>query len=214
VKLYAEYYDCQLVSRSVRYQGRTLPGVQLPLAAADGLIGVTRWNIATARWTFTPYLDQSMRRRPELDESKSMGWANERCPDGWTAPRDVVPGVRGLFVEDDTSPVTIDVPGEFLQLCGWFGVTSEAVIRAFIADACAIKNSPDDPRADGYNTNGLHSQYAAEDYMNTAFGPGADIKAVVVCRLDNEDEDDETEECPKITIENHRVRLRSASTRN
>lgn len=211
---HAEYFDCTLIEGAagvaVEYQGRPLPGVQVPPGALGGLVGVTVWAPAGG-WVFKPYLDQSMRRRPELDDVGRIGWANERSPAGWTAPRGLLPGAHGNFVGDATETVTIAVPQEFFQLCGWYGVTSEDVLRAFIADSCSIEHTEADPRADRYDCHGPAQRYAAEDYLNATFGPLADIRNVVVCRLDDDDEDnDDDEECLIIQIENDRSRLRSA----
>lgn len=41
---------------------------------------------------FVPYPDQTLRRRPELDDGDQLGWMSQARPDGFTAPRGIVPG--------------------------------------------------------------------------------------------------------------------------
>ena len=41
---------------------------------------------------FTPYPDQSLHRRPDLDDGDHLGWETAAQPQGFTAPRQDVPG--------------------------------------------------------------------------------------------------------------------------
>lgn len=41
---------------------------------------------------FIPYPDQTLRRQPELDAAGRLGWTSEACPEGFTAPRNDIPG--------------------------------------------------------------------------------------------------------------------------
>jgi hypothetical protein len=103
---HATYFDCTLIEAAagmaVEYQGRALPGVRLAPGVVGGLVGVTDWDQRAATWIFAAYLDQSLRRRPELDGLGRIGWANARRPGGWTAPRGLLPGINGAFVDDET----------------------------------------------------------------------------------------------------------------
>lgn len=197
------YYDCLIVSTEparVKYEGRELAGVQLSAGAAVGAVGVTTWDAAAATWTFTAYLDASLRRRSELDSPGRVGWSNARRPGGWTCPRGIVPGERGMFHEDDTEQVTIAIPQEFFEICRIFRVSVDNALRAFIADACGIENNPNDQRADGYNRTSEKGTNAAEDYLNVAFSSRVDLRSLVVYRLPDDDLDEDDEECQLIQI--------------
>jgi hypothetical protein len=60
--------------------------------------------------------------------------------------------------------VTLDLPPEFIALCRRDQVTPETVLRGFIADLCGIMNWANNPRADGYSSNGSDERRRAEDY--------------------------------------------------
>ena len=213
---YAVYYDSVIVSTcasgavTVAYQGCELAGVRVPAGALAGSVGVTSWDQAADAWCFEAYLDQSLRRRPELDDAAALGWMNQRVPCGWTAPRRLIPGAAG-FVGDATEQVTLDVPPEFFEVCGWLRVSVENALRAFIADACCIIGDANKPRADRYNSTGETGKRAAEDYLNNVFGERVNFNSLVLYRIPDDDLDnDDEEECPLIQVP--RQRLLSAST--
>ena len=60
--------------------------------------------------------------------------------------------------------LTLELPPEFIALCADDGVTPETVLTGFIADLCSIVNTTDDPRADGYSSNGSDERDMAMDY--------------------------------------------------
>lgn len=208
---YAVYYDAVIVSTcgervTVAYQDRELAGVRLPPRAAAGAVGVVAWDEAAARWTFRRYKDQTLQRRQELDTAAELGWSNARAPGGFTAPRGLIPGVAGRFVEAATEQVTLDVPAEFFEACRWLRVSVETALRAFIADACCIKDSAAEPRADRYNWTGEQGKNAAEDYLNNVFGDRVNLRSLVVYRIPDEDLDnDDEDECQLIQIPKQRL---------
>lgn len=177
------YYDARLIAVSdtgamgLDYMGRSLELLTFTptsdyLRNQVGQIGVVMYASEGQCWRFNAYLDQTLRRMPELDSATDLGWHNEArkdvSPNGWTAPRGIVPGMQGAFVEIDTDPVTIDVPAEFFDLCDGYGLTVEAVLRGFIADACGLMNYVREPRGDGYNSNGSDERMMAQDYLDRA----------------------------------------------
>lgn len=175
----ATYYDACLIDATeaglvLEYQGRRLelPSFQ-PVGEwtrkAIGQTGVVEYAPEGLCWRFNAYLDQSLRRMSELDEANRLGWRNDAEPTGWTAPRTIVPGAGGAFVEDETEPVQIAVPPEFFDLCSRYQLTPEAALRGFIADACDLVNYVKEPRGDHYCSNGSDERMMAADYLNRAY---------------------------------------------
>jgi hypothetical protein len=62
--------------------------------------------------------------------------------------------------------ITLDLPAEFVALCAADGVTPELVLRGFIGDLCGIMNWADDPRPDGYSSNGSDEREMARIYYD------------------------------------------------
>lgn len=60
--------------------------------------------------------------------------------------------------------LTIELPAEFVELCEADGVTPETVLRGFIADLAGIMNWANNPRADGYGSNGSDEREMAAAY--------------------------------------------------
>ena len=60
--------------------------------------------------------------------------------------------------------VTIELPQEFIELCEEDQIEPELVLRGFIADLCEIINWAEDPREDGYSSNGSDERMMARDY--------------------------------------------------
>lgn len=137
--------------------------------ASTGQIGHVRCS-ATG-WRFTAYLDQSLRRCPELDSAEYLGWRNDSYPDGFDAPRRIVPGEKGKFIDDETELLAIDIPPEFSELCSQFQTTPLEVLRSFIADAAELQNFVVCPRADGYSSRGSDERRIARDYLERAYLP-------------------------------------------
>jgi len=60
--------------------------------------------------------------------------------------------------------LTLQLPDEFLDLCGNDIVKPEIVLRGFIADLCGIMNWASNPRVDGYGSNGSDERDFASAY--------------------------------------------------
>lgn len=85
----------------VQFSGRDDQGGYLVLKAGEELLDEiveagamppsrgTRGRIVRGR--FVVYADQSLRRVPRLDQGDQLGWMNLACPDGFTAPREIIP---------------------------------------------------------------------------------------------------------------------------
>ncbi|HEU0204303.1 MAG TPA: hypothetical protein VFR86_28155 [Burkholderiaceae bacterium] len=66
--------------------------------------------------------------------------------------------------------ITIKLPPEFIDLCAADGVEPEEVLRGFIADLAEIINWADNPRADGYSSNGSDErEYASAYYERVGY---------------------------------------------
>lgn len=177
---YQVYHDARLVAVNdqglvLDYCGKvvTLPTFEPPLDHLDtefGKVGLVEWVPSSQCWRFRSYYDQSLRRVFEFDHGDRIGWRNDADPDGWTAPRCVVPGVNGAFIEDETELYELYIPPEFVQMCAEFDCDPDEVLRGFIADACGLVNAADEPRADGYCTNGSDERMFAGDYIHRAYG--------------------------------------------
>lgn len=189
---HATYFDCTLIPAAgwlaVEYQGRRLPGVQVPPGAEVGAVGVTAWDTGASAWIFAPYLDDTLRRCPELDHGKRLGWTNARRPGGWTAPRGLLPGVDGAFVADETEKFSVRVPPEFGTVAARHGVHVAKLLRAFVADCCGIQPAPGVPRADGYQSTGQAAHSAALAYLTAAFEQPKDQAGHCVLPTDDDDE--------------------------
>ena len=60
--------------------------------------------------------------------------------------------------------VTLKLPPEFIALCEHDDTTPEVVLRGFIGDLCGIMNWANNPRADGYSSNGSDEREMARAY--------------------------------------------------
>ena len=60
--------------------------------------------------------------------------------------------------------ITLELPPEFIELCEADGIAPEVVLRGFIADLAEIMNWLDNPRADGYSSNGSDERRMAREY--------------------------------------------------
>ncbi|HAR44092.1 MAG TPA: hypothetical protein DCS07_15910 [Bdellovibrionales bacterium] len=123
---------------------------------------------------FRPYLDQSLRRRYELDNNDRIGWTNDTRPEGWTAPRVVIPGVKGQFVEDNICIMHLPVPPEFLDLCDYHDIRPWDMLRRFMADLCNLDSPQEKPRADGLCCSGSDEHMLARDYFERSQGVDLD----------------------------------------
>ena len=187
--------DAQL---TIRYQGQemTLQG-EISNAnncrkrleeQADGtpLIGLTRMiqrkSSGASRtrigYRFDPYVDQTLRRAFDLDvyefsrethNSNSIGWRNAKYPEGFLAPKGLVPGQNGRFVSSSTQDVQVAVPLEFFELCTRMRSDPETILKGFIADACSLASTPELPRADANMNHGTKAKRKAREYLRQAW---------------------------------------------
>jgi len=65
-----------------------------------------------------------------------------------------------------TTPITLELPEEFIQLCEVHHVTPEIVLRGFIADLSGIMNWHSNPRTDGYSSHGSDERRIAWEYFD------------------------------------------------
>lgn len=131
---------------------------------------------------FRPYQDQSLRRVPAFDLAEPgavngkarevVAWSreDEKSPRLFWAPPGLIPGQHGRFVSDETEPVTLRVPPEFIRECRRYQMTPEQLLRSFIGDVAGIHNYADTPRADRYGSNGSDERDLAEQWLERAHG--------------------------------------------
>ena len=124
---------------------------------------------------FRPYMEQRLRRMPEYDTPTKWAWWLDDglfVGDGLLFVKaGLVPGVDGNVIDDETEPVTLQVPPEFFDLCAEYELTPEEALRGFIADACGLMNYIANPREDGYSSNGSDERDMAAGYLERAYAP-------------------------------------------
>ncbi len=60
--------------------------------------------------------------------------------------------------------ITLHLPDEFIELCQHDETDPETVLRGFISDLCGIVSWANNPRQDGYNSNGSDERDLARAY--------------------------------------------------
>lgn len=146
-----------------------------------GMVGsiASQWgngDLEGYRFVFRAYLDQSLRRAPELDVPSSdgcrveWGWICDARPSGMLVPFGFEPGENGEWIPDETKNIEVPIPPEFAALCNEIGMSPLEVLRGFIADVCSINNYVAAPRADGFCSNGSDERDMANDYFERAYG--------------------------------------------
>lgn len=129
-------------------------------------------------YRFDPYVDQTLRRAFDLDvyefsrethNTNSIGWRNAKYPDGFLAPKGLVPGLQGRFISSSTQDVPVAVPLEFFELCIRIRSDPETVLKSFIADVCHLSSTPELPRADANMSSGTETKRKARDYLRQAW---------------------------------------------
>lgn len=165
-----------------------LVGYVKPATPGDEKFGMN------AAFHFRAYLDQSLRRVPEIDVTGdgrhlepwkrpvTVGWVCDAKPTGFHAPIGIVPGERGNFLRDDTVPVTLHVPPEFIRQCALVQMSPEDVLRSFVGDLAGIQNLSTCPRADGYGSNGSDERNNAEAWLDRAHGMYAISESALYAR--------------------------------
>lgn len=135
-------------------------------------------GVPTRACQFYPYIDQSLRRAPELDwvardvegrDPNVIGWRCDAQPKGFRAPAGLTPGEGGTFVPDRSENVTVRVPHEFVRECERYGMTPAEMLQAFACDSAGIINLHRCPRADGLGSNGSDERDLADAWMERAF---------------------------------------------
>lgn len=126
---------------------------------------------------FIPYMDATLERDPDLDcytgshrRTVEHGWRCSSRPDGFLAPAGIVPGIDGKFVPDETVPVTLNVPPEFVRKAAEYQLEPERLLRLFIGDVCGLHNMFACPRADGYGSQGSDERDLAEEWLERGLG--------------------------------------------
>lgn len=147
---------------------------------------------------FRPYIDQSLRRVPELDrfeqvsgdegtQPEVIGWCCDAKPGGFRAPVGIVPGEDGRFVPDETIEVTLRVPPEFVREAHQVQMTPAELLRSFVGDLAGIQNFTACPRADRYGSNGSDERDYAEAWLHRAHG----FNAIDLDALENRAREDQ-----------------------
>jgi hypothetical protein len=136
-----------------------------------GTIGRLTLHKKPAEYTFRAYPDQRLRRSPALDDAEADEWAWKLTDTSGVVlvKAGVIPGQNGAVVAQDTQPLSLDVPDEFIQFCAQLKLHPADVLRSFIADLCALQNSVSRPREDGYSSNGSDERLLARAYFELAY---------------------------------------------
>lgn len=127
---------------------------------------------------FRPYIDQTLRRRPEIDIAAHKQTHRNEATVGWScearglfhAPPGITPGEHGQYVPDTTELLTLRVPAAFAELCQEYGMSPEKVLSGFMADAAGLDSYVSNPRADGISSNGSDERDQAAGYVERAWG--------------------------------------------
>ncbi|WP_397453181.1 hypothetical protein [Pseudomonas sp. NA-150] len=135
-------------------------------------------------YVFRSYIDQSLRRKPELDRfskpttqqirlgvlGNEWGWRNNRHPQGFRSPSEITPGVDGSFEPIQCQLLRLDVPREFIAFCRQYGCSPEAMLKSFIADTLQFQTNREKPRVDHYQKHASFAFDAVQTYLDRAHG--------------------------------------------
>lgn len=180
---------------TVEHAGKTrdLPGAQWNEQLSRRDIGYVGYLVPASNVSndlpegscyFRPYIDQSLRRVPDLDhgcleanltggEPNVIGWYCDARPGGFRAPVGLIPGEEGGFVPDNTQAVVLRLPPEFLRECQRVQMKPENLLRSFVADLAGIQNLAACPRADRYSSGGSDEREMASEWLERAHGMNA-----------------------------------------
>jgi hypothetical protein len=123
---------------------------------------------------------------PAASVPPTIGWTCLAHPEGFLAPAGLIPGISTqgrAFVSDESQFISLAVPREFLQLCSDQSQTPSlaawaddpqishalSVLHRFMADACALRNTPAMPRADALASSNAQAQGLAQAYLGAAW---------------------------------------------
>ncbi|WP_040721195.1 hypothetical protein [Oxalobacter paraformigenes] len=185
-KLVVDYQDRELLLPADPVNVRQWEKRLKESGEETGLIGlarlVRRKTSGTPRsrslYRFDAYPDQTLRRAFDLDDYEyidspynlnCIGWRNAKNPDGFLAPRGLVPGEGGRFVSDNTEPYPVPVPFEFIELATRMKTDPLSILKNFMADACGLKSPAELPRADGFASRSAEAEKRARDYLRQAW---------------------------------------------
>ncbi|MES2877494.1 MAG: hypothetical protein V4713_03660 [Pseudomonadota bacterium] len=126
---------------------------------------------------FRAYPDPRLRRWPEQDIPANedegyfgaWSWRLDGIEDRITAKPGLIPGEGGRYIKDETDKVEIDIPPEFFQLCESRGITVEQALRGLIADVCGLQSYVNNPREDGFISNGSDERMYAKQWFDRAY---------------------------------------------
>jgi hypothetical protein len=135
-----------------------------------GAVGRLRLSSDPNGFAFHTYVDQRLRRAPDLDDPKSHRWGWRIEERGFRVRAGLLPGQDGGVVRLDTTRLVLPLPREFIEYCTERGLKPASVLRAFVADLCGIMNWCVCPREDGYSSNGSDERLYAETYFQRCFG--------------------------------------------
>jgi hypothetical protein len=154
-------YDATFDAGGVRYTRRlTWSSVCEP-----GVIGALRLGSGDSHADFSVYPDQRLRRTPDRDRP-ALGWWSWAIEDHHFYVRaGIIPGIAGAVVRDECQPLEIQIPPEFAALCQRVDLTAPELLRAFIADVSAIRDSRRCPREDRYCSKGVDQRFLAGQYV-------------------------------------------------
>lgn len=150
---------------------------------------------------FRAYVDPSLRRVPELDcaariapgdgrAPEVVGWCCDSRSGGFRAPIGIIPGENGRYVPDETVPVTIRVPPEFVRESRRVQKSPEELLRSFVGDLAGIQNYVSCPRADSYGSNGSDEREYADAWLQRAHG----MDAIDLDQVDDREREAETKQ--------------------
>jgi hypothetical protein len=144
-------------------------------AWAVGTVGWLQFDSAEGAFAFIPYVDQRLRRAPQLDDPQCSRWGWRIGERTFAVKAPTVPGVSGAVVGEDIETISLDLPRELLDYCVTRHIVPRELLRAYIGDLCALVNRREAPREDGYGSNGQLARWLAREYCRTTFGWLEDI---------------------------------------
>ena len=135
-----------------------------------GTIGRLRLPSKQVPFGFFPYPDQRLRRVPAEDDLQRGLWGWTLGTQHFAAKAGVIPGKGGEVICEDTEVLVLQIPREFIDLCGKYRLNPKIVLCGFIADLCELVSWINCPREDGYSSNGTDERLMAQQYFDRAYG--------------------------------------------
>ena len=135
-----------------------------------GAVGRLTLGSNSVPFSFYAYPEQGLRRDPASDDPIDRRWGWRLGDHRLTAKAGVIPGQNGDVRREDTKPIRLDIPREFLELCAAHKLTPATVLRGYIADLCELQNWVRCPREDEYCSNGSDERSMAQAHFYRAYG--------------------------------------------